>query len=92
MQYVTSIERIGMKKGMQVGSHTQAMKTALRLLALQVGALDEVTQAHIQALPLEQLEDLSAASLKFKTLADLTAWLQQHPPLAATSAPDSVAN
>ena len=97
MPYVTTAERIGMKKGMeqgiQVGSHTQAIKTALLLLTLQVGALDEATQSHICALPLEQLEAVSAASLKFKSLADLTAWLQQHPPLAAAPAPaDSLVN
>ena len=92
MQYVTSIERIGMKKGMQVGSHTQAMKTALRQLQRRFGALDEAAQTHIRALPLDQLEDLSDALLDFSTLVDLTAWLQQHPSLAATSVPDSVAN
>ena len=48
VKYVTTAERVGIKKGMQVGSHTQAMKTALQLLALQVGALDEATQAQIQ--------------------------------------------
>ncbi len=51
--------------------------------------LDEAAQTHIRALPLEQLEDLSDALLDFSALADLTAWLQQHP--LAADAPNQPA-
>ena len=64
---------------MQEGSRIEAIKIALRQLQRRFGLLDETTQAHISALPLEQVEELSDALLDFGALADLTAWLQQHP-------------
>ena len=77
MEYITSTERRGMKKG--------AISIAFRLLQRRVGTLDETLQTHIRALPLEQIEELSDALLYFSSLADLTAWLQQHPlPATAT--------
>ncbi len=75
MEYVTSIERRGIKKGRQEGS----AGFALRVLHRRFGALDEATQAHIRALSLEQLEELSDALLGFAALSDLEAWLQQRP-------------
>ncbi len=78
MKYVTSIERIGMQKGMQRGSAA----LILRQLQRRIGLLDEATQAHIRALPLEQIEKLSDASPDFSALADLQAWLKQHSVLA----------
>ena len=50
----------------------------LRLLNLRCGPLGEATTARIQALPLEQLEDLSEALLDFSGPADLEAWLAEH--------------
>ena len=55
------------------------VETALRQLQWRFGVLDEAAQAHIRALPLAQVEELSDVLLDFKALADLTAWLQQHP-------------
>ncbi|MGH9836139.1 MAG: DUF4351 domain-containing protein [Blastocatellia bacterium] len=43
------------------------------------GALDEVAQAHISALSLEQLEELSDALFGFAARSDLENWLSQHP-------------
>ena len=83
MEYVTSTERrgikIGMQQGVQVGSHTQAMKTALRQLQNRFGALDETVQAHVRALPLAEIEALSDALFGFATRDDFEGWLQQHP-------------
>ncbi len=77
MEYITSTERRGMKK--------EAISIAVRLLQRRFGLLDEATQSHIRALRLEQAEELTDALLDFSSLADLTAWLQQHPlPVAAT--------
>ena len=96
MQYVTSIERRGIEKGRMEGrteGRTEGLKlgvvsTALRLLQSRFGVLDEVIQAHIRALPMEQAEDLTVAVLDFNAPTDLEAWLQLHPlPL-----PSSLAN
>lgn len=79
MKYVTSIERRGIEKGRQEGLKTGVAGVALRQLQRRLGPLDEASQAHIRALPLEQLEELSDALLDFNTPADLALWLQQHP-------------
>ncbi|HMV49616.1 MAG TPA: DUF4351 domain-containing protein [Blastocatellia bacterium] len=92
MQYVTSIERRGIERGIQQGLRTEAMKLALRQLQRRVGLLDEVAQAHISALPLEQIEDLSDALLDFSAPSDLTAWLEQHPVAAETSVQTGAGN
>ncbi len=77
MEYITSTEWRGIKKG--------TIGTALRLLQRRFGLLDETTQSHIRALPLEQAEELTDALLDFSSLVDLKVWLQQHPlPVAAT--------
>lgn len=71
MQYVTSIERRGIKKG--------SAEIVLRLLQRRFGPLDAAAQTHIHALPVEQIEELSDALLDFTTRAEAEAWLQQHP-------------
>jgi len=75
MEYVTSIERRGIRKGQQQGG----AGILLRLLQSRFGALDEATEAHIRALSLEQLEELSDALLGFAARSDLENWLSQHP-------------
>ena len=88
MQYVTNIERRGIAKGLQQGSAA----IILRQLQGRFGALDETTQAHVRALPLADIEALSDVLYSFASREEFAEWLQQHPPLAAASAPDSVAN
>ncbi len=88
MPYVTTAERIGIKKGLQQGS----ARIALQLYQHRFGTPDEAKQAQIRALSVEQAEELSAALLDFTTRAEAEAWLREHPPLTAASAPDSVAN
>ncbi len=88
MQYVTSIERIGIAKGLQQG----IARTTLFQLQRRFGPLDEATQAQIRALSVEQAEELSAALLDFTTRAEAEAWLQQHPPLTTAPASDSIVN
>jgi len=50
----------------------------LRLLNRRCGTLSAATTAHIQALPLEQLEALAEALLDFTGPADLDACLSAH--------------
>jgi len=75
MEYVTSTERRGIKKGRQEGS----AEIVLLQLRQRFGALDEASQAHINALPVERLKELSVALFGFASLSDLEAWLLQHP-------------
>jgi len=94
MQYVTSIERRGIEKGLQQGRQeglqVGAAEITLRQLQRRFGALSEAMQAHIRALPLEQLEELSEALLDFAALSDLELWLQQHPlPASSISGPSA---
>jgi flagellar biosynthesis/type III secretory pathway protein FliH len=94
MQYVTSIERRGIEKGLQQGRQEGlqmgAAEITLRQLQRRFGALEAAAQAHIRALPLEQLEELSEALLDFAALSDLEVWLQQHPlPSSSTSGPSA---
>jgi hypothetical protein len=71
MPYVTTAERVGIKKG--------SVAIILRLLQQRFGALEEAVQDHIQALPLAEIEALGDAFSGFAVRADLEAWLQQHP-------------
>ena len=82
MKYVTTAERVGIKKGQQLGSAA----IVLRMLQGRFGALDEATQAHVRALPLVEIEALSDALFSFATRDDLGEWLQQHPLPAASPA------
>ncbi len=92
MQYVTSIERSGIAKGLQQGLQQGSTRIALQLYQHRFGAPDEATQVQIRALSVEQAEELSAALLGFTTRAEAEAWLREHPPLAAAPVPDSFAN
>ena len=91
MQYVTSIERIGIAKGLQQGLQQGSARIALQLFQHRFGAPDEVIQTQIRALSVEQAEKLSVALQDFTTRAEADAWLREHPPLAAAPA-DSLLN
>jgi hypothetical protein len=59
--------------------HTrEAAKITLRLLTRRCGPLNPATTTRIEALPLEQLEELAEALLDFQAPADLAAWLEAH--------------
>ncbi|HEX5084435.1 MAG TPA: DUF4351 domain-containing protein [Blastocatellia bacterium] len=88
MEYVTLTERRGIRKGIRIG----AAEMALRQLQQRFGALDDAAHAHIGALPIEQLEELSVALLDFSSLQDLEDWLQRHPvPSSISGAGENVA-
>ena len=79
MQYVTSIERIGIEKGIEKGIIKGGASITLLQLQNLFGVLDPTVQSHVLALPLEQIQELSVALLNFESLSDLEAWLAQHP-------------
>jgi len=65
----------GRQEGLQAGRQQEAATVALRQLNRRCGPLSDTTTAQIQALALEQLENLADALLDFQGSADLTAWL-----------------
>ena len=63
----------GRQEGAKASGRQQPM--TLRLLNRRCGPLSDATTAHIQALPLDQLEALADALLDFQGPDDLAAWL-----------------
>jgi predicted transposase YdaD len=70
--------REGREEGLREGQTREAAKVTLRLLTRRCGRLKPATTARIEALPLEQLEELAEALLDFQAPADLAAWLEAH--------------
>ncbi len=83
VKYVTSIERLGIKQGVEIGQQLGSAAIVLRQLQGRFGALDETTQAHVRALPLAEIEALSDVLYSFASREEFAEWLQQHPPLTA---------
>jgi hypothetical protein len=84
MEYVTSTERRGIRKG--------SANIVLIQLQRRFGALDETMQSRIDALLTKQLEELSVALLDFSSLSDLEDWLQGYPlPTSVSGAGENVA-
>lgn len=67
MQYITSIERIGMQKG--------ALHLLLRVLARRFGEIPDVVQTQLQKVPTEQLDELADLALTRNSLAEFVAEL-----------------
>ncbi len=67
MPYITSIEKDGEARG--------ETKLVVRQLNRQFGLVSEETVAKIEALPIEQLEQLGEDLLDFNSSQDLVNWL-----------------
>jgi hypothetical protein len=78
MPYVTSVERIGYRRGHLDGRHAEASNMLQIQLEHRFGELSSQTAERIDALPVERCEALAKALLDFSGVADLEAWLQQH--------------
>ncbi|HAG84036.1 MAG TPA: hypothetical protein DCL61_23510 [Cyanobacteria bacterium UBA12227] len=68
----------GVQQGRQQGKREEAISLLIRQLRRRFGTIDLSLQGQIGVLSLEQLEELGEALLDFKTLADLTIWLNRH--------------
>ena len=66
------------QKGLQQGKREEARSLIMRMMARRLGTVDPQMQHRVQALSLEQLEDLGEALLDFSTVTDLAVWLEQH--------------
>jgi hypothetical protein len=84
MTYVTSIERLAIEEGRQIGL-AEGLQQGLQQLVLRqlkhlFGDLETEVQTHVRGLPLADLEQLAEALLDFTSPADLQLWLAEHPP------------
>ncbi len=73
MTYITSVERIGIKRG----KLEQAKSLVLRLLNKRLGESQQNREV-VESLTLEQLDALGEALLDFTSTDDLLHWLQQN--------------
>jgi predicted transposase YdaD len=67
------------EKNQPIWRHEGEAQLVLRQLHRCLGTLTDQQRARVQALPVEQLEDLGEALLDFTAPADLDAWLGEHP-------------
>jgi gluconate kinase len=74
MPYITSVEQIGIEKGIEKGERSMA----LRLLTRKFGELPDRTRDRINALSIKQIELLGDALLDFAVIGDLEHWLAEH--------------
>ncbi|RRR68925.1 MAG: DUF4351 domain-containing protein [Candidatus Viridilinea halotolerans] len=79
MPYISSVERIGIKKGRVEGRIEERQELVLRLLTRRCGEMPQAVQARVLALTPAQLLVLSEDLLDFGDLAALTAWLDMPP-------------
>ncbi|OCQ99200.1 hypothetical protein BCD67_08505 [Oscillatoriales cyanobacterium USR001] len=70
----------GRKQGLQQGQQREAMSFITRQLTRRIGAIAPEMLEKIQALSVEELENLGEALLDFSAAADLANWLQEHQP------------
>jgi len=92
MAYVTSVERLGIKKGRAEGRvegraegrvegmHEERLTLIQRQLTRRCGELAPATVAQIEHLSMDQLGALAEALLDFSDADDLHVWLQALPP------------
>lgn len=83
MPYVTSIERViekrGIEKGIEKGRAEERVEVALRLLNRKLGQrLPSQIEAQVKQLSGDDLLALTDALLDFNKLEDLTNWLSEH--------------
>jgi predicted transposase YdaD len=71
---------LGLEEGLEEGRRREASALALRQLERLCGSLDVPTSSRIEALSLQQLEELALALLEFRGVGDLQTWLEQLEP------------
>ena len=74
-EIVAKNQPIWVEEGREEGRQTEAAQLVLRQLQRRLGTLAAAQRAQVQALPVEQLEDLGEALLDFAGGADLDDWL-----------------
>jgi len=75
----TEGEQTGITKGMIQGTQQGEANMVIRQLSRRCGSLSDALQAKIRSLSIPQLESLGEALLDFKSIQDLTDWLDNYP-------------
>jgi predicted transposase YdaD len=70
----------GRELGLEEGRRREASALALRQLERRCGSLEAPTSSRIEALSLQQLEELALDLLEFRGVGDLQTWLEQLEP------------
>ncbi|MGH9843031.1 MAG: DUF4351 domain-containing protein [Blastocatellia bacterium] len=83
MKYVTSFERIGIRKGIEIGIEQGSAEIVLRILRNRFWSLDETAETQVRGLSLKRIEALCDALPGLITPADLQMWLLHHTPMPA---------
>ncbi|MBC6422364.1 MAG: DUF4351 domain-containing protein [Hormoscilla sp. SP5CHS1] len=68
MQYITSVERIGIEKGLDRGLHQGALRQLLRVLQHRFNLVSESVQTRLTSCTVEQLEELVDVALTVEQL------------------------
>lgn len=76
MPYITSVEEIGYDRGVREILQRER-SLILRLLTRKIGLIDDQTNDRINDLSIVKLESLGEALLDFRSIDDLTTWLQE---------------
>ena len=71
---------LGLEEGLEEGRRREASALALRQLERRCGSLEAPTSSRIEALSLQQLEELALDLLEFRGVGDLQTWLEQLEP------------
>lgn len=71
MPYITSIERLGITKGLEQGRQEEACRLLVRLLQRRFGTVTPDMQERLQSLNVDQLEDLFNLALSVPTIDEL---------------------
>ena len=67
--------RKGLEQGLEQGRRSEASGLVVRQLTRRLGPLDASLLGRLNALSVEETEDLGEALLDFHCIADLSAWL-----------------
>ena len=76
MPYITSVEESGYDRGVREILQRER-SLILRLLTRKIGLIDDQTNDRINDLSIVKLESLGEALLDFRSIDDLTTWLQE---------------
>ncbi len=77
MPYISSVERIGLAKGLEQGRQQEALRMLLRLMEGRFGPIPSSLQAQLQELTVVQLEELLDSVLTAASLEQLAESLAQ---------------
>lgn len=77
MEYVTSVERIGIKKGIQQGMQQGTMKLLSRQIARRFQVSSESVHPMFSGLTTEQLEELGEKFLEAESLDEIRRWAEE---------------